>query len=182
VTRSLTFIGALAVAVVLSAVKANAHPVGAVFAPVYRPAPVYVPPPAGRSGRETIKFPTLDVHTTSFPEAKYPALGSWHREGLRPGLQWYPTTPVCVANGSALTQPSVQTTWSDEVTSPGFTIGSLAGDPSHSLFGSSPSYDAGLPSDAALASSTSAGTGSGPFSFQYGLQPGLCSGTNFTGL
>jgi len=177
VTRSLVIIGAVAVAVTFSTAKSSAHPVGGAFTPVYRPAPVFVPPSSPqRLDRETFKVPLVNVHSPSFPEARYPSIGPWRTHVLRPGLEWYPTSPVCFANGTGWVQPGVQATWSDELASPGFTIGSLAGDPSRSLFGSSPSYETGLTS-----STDGVGMGSSPISFQYGLQPALCSGSNVAG-
>ena len=172
-TRCVRFIGAVGIAVIVSTARSNAHPTGAVFGPVYRPAPVFVSPSSPeRAARETLRVPLANVRTPSFPEARYP--GSWRPWALRPGFQWFPVSPACVANAGGWTQPAVQTTWADELTAPGFTIGSLAGDPAHSIFASSPSYDAAIAS-----SSANPGLGSTAISFQGGLQPTPCNGSDF---
>jgi hypothetical protein len=68
----------------------------------------------------------------------------------------------------------LQATWTDELTMPGFTIGSLAGN-ANNLFSSKSS-----PLDAAVGSSNNAGFGSGSsLSFGYGPPASLCGTPGF---
>ena len=150
-------------------IAAPAVPAGGMI----RVAPVYVRPMAQRhvAGTQPEVFSVpFNVH----PAVRLPT--TFRVYTFRPTLLWNPST--CFANLTPWAGHAASGTQTDDLQSAGFTIGSLAGDPKHSMFN-------GAASDAASLNSQYRQTGgsvSSTFSMQYGVTPAMCGQTTLTGL
>lgn len=115
----------------------------------------------------------VDVRPRPLPGAQsLPTERWWPAMPWRHTQVWY--VNPCVGSAASWGPPGLEATWTDELTMPGFTIGSLAGN-TDNLFSSTSS-----PYDSIKGSSNYSGAGSGSsLSFGYGPPASLCGAPGF---
>jgi hypothetical protein len=167
VRRFTIFAGATALMVVLPAVTLGAPTGGA----VYRPAPVIARPALPqRTAEQTRSNFTVPFHIDAAPKAAPETLRlptpQWY---TRHAWTWQPTYLLanpCFANGANWAPLQ---NFAAAQSMPEFTIGSLAGNPSHSVLSKTASDIASLASSSTAAADSARTTG-----LQFEWQPSIC--------